>query len=52
MRNRAKQKARRKRFEKMRNYKNNNLPSHFRGLTLTQKIADKLFFKQEKYNVR
>ena len=35
-----KQQARRKRYEKMRNIKNNNLPRGRRGFILTQKMAD------------
>ena len=40
MSNKQKAKARRKRFEKMRRIKNNNLPKERRGFSLTQKLAD------------
>jgi hypothetical protein len=40
MSNKQKAKERRKRFEKMRRIKNNNLPKRNRGFNLTQKMAD------------
>lgn len=43
-----KQKARKKRYKKAMNFKKNNLPDSLKGLRMTSKIADSIFYKANK----
>ena len=48
MSNKAKQRARRKRYQKAMNFKKNCLPDKFKGMRITSKLADRIFYASQK----